>query len=210
MGTAKEHIFSLCGKYVGFPDGENPPADMLPVMERAYAEVQEFSRFQYLYSRYTSYHTFLLEEPTYADYLAGSESYLLCATTLGIGIDKQLRRIEVREMSYAVVFNAMAAAYLEEQADAFEAQLGLGERGFRFCPGYGGTSVADNRKIAQLLHAERIGITFLESGLMIPTKSMTGIIKLGSSSRKSCSGCITGGDCAYRKRGTTCYRTVQE
>ena len=63
----------------------------------------------------------------------------------------------------------------------------------------------DNLCIASLVKANKIGISFLDSGLMIPMKSMTGIVRIGGEGRKSCAGCVAREACSWRKRGTTCY-----
>lgn len=194
-----------CLNYLGLPENVTPDAALQCAVESARKEVEKVANFQYVYSQFVDYQNFIKENIIYTEYLAGSESYLLCATTLGIRIDQRLKRLQLEDMKRAVVFDAVASAFLELRADEFEAALPFRKCGFRFCPGYGGTSIADNREIARLLHAERIGISFLDSGLMVPCKSMVGIVRIGASARKSCANCVTGGDCTFRRRGTTCY-----
>ena len=175
------------------------------LIDRALREVEELAEFKYVYASYDYPQEFMLAHPAYMEYLHGSEGYLLCATTIGIAVDKRLKRLQMEDMAYAVVFDATAGVWIERKADEFEKSLPYPSLGFRFCPGYQGTPLEDNIKIANLVKANKIGISFLNSGLMIPMKSMTGIVRIGGDGRKSCKGCVAAEACAYRRRGTTCY-----
>ena len=46
----------------------------------------------------------------------------------------------------------------------------------RFAPGYGDWSLADQAPLCALLDAARIGIALTEDFLMLPAKSITGVI----------------------------------
>lgn len=197
----KREILKLLGYQSDTPLDEY--TDIL--IDKALKEVEALSDFKYIYACFDQPCDFLLQNAAYRDYLSGASEYLLCATTLGIAVDRRLKRLQVENMSMAVVFDAVASVYLERLADDFERQLNYPSLGFRFCPGYGGTSIGDNRTIAELLQADRIGISFLDSGLMLPMKSMVGVVKIGSESRKTCDACVAAASCAYRKRGVTCY-----
>lgn len=175
------------------------------LIDKVIDEIRALSDFKYVYGYFDCVQDFMTENSSYRAYLSGATEYLLCATTLGIAVDRRLKRLQVEDMAQAVVFDAVANVYLERLADEFERTLDFPSLGFRFCPGYGGTAISDNRKIAELIHAERIGITFLDSGLMLPLKSMVGIVKIGSRTRKTCDNCVAAASCAYRKRGVTCY-----
>ena len=192
-------------KHLGYPEAQVPDPQVLDFMARAWEDLEKLSDFKYLYAEYSTLPDFLMQSEAYREYLAGSDGLLLCATTLGSRIDQHIQRMQLREMAYAVVLNAAAGVYLEQKADDFEKALPYSELGYRFCPGYSGTPLEDNRTIAWLLHAHRIGITFLDSGLMVPSKSMTGIIRIGGKARKCCAGCVNLQHCPYRERGTKCY-----
>ena len=192
-------------KHLGYPEAQVPDPQVLDFMAHAWEDLEKLSDFKYLYAEYSTLPDFLVQAEAYREYLAGSDGLLLCATTLGSRIDQHIQRMQLREMAYAVVLNAAAGVYLEQKADDFEKALPYSELGFRFCPGYSGTPLDDNRTIAWLLHAHRIGITFLDSGLMVPSKSMTGIIRIGGKARKSCAGCVNLQHCPYRERNTKCY-----
>lgn len=205
-----QKIISTSCKYLGLSAEQAPSQEIVAQIRAAFDEVKSVAQFRYHYAFFSRSQDFILNNKAYAQYLEGAKGHLLCATTLGIGIDRQLKRLQVSDMSRAVVFDAVASAYLETEADAYEDTLPYPAKGFRFCPGYGGTPLTDNREIAKILHAEQIGISFLESGLMVPAKSMTGIIKIGAAARKSCADCVLNGECAFRQKGTTCYRRESE
>lgn len=199
-------------KLLGYPAKENVDKNTHILIQKAISEVEKIAQFKYTYAHYDKVLPFLASHNSYLQYLNIKPTtinqqveYLLCATTLGIQIDRYLQRIQVTDMTYAAIFDATANVYLETRANEFENSLPYTDLGFRFCPGYGGTPLTDNKEIAQHIHTESIGITFLDSGLMVPLKSMTGIIKIGGKKKKSCDNCVAIENCSYRKLGETCY-----
>jgi hypothetical protein len=196
-------------KYLGYQQNATVDAQTESLIDRALLEVEKLSEFKYVHAFYDYPQDFMLKHQAYMDYLKGSDGYLLCATTIGIAVDRRLKRLQMEDMAYAVVFDATAGVYVEHLADEYEKKLPYNSLGFRFCPGYAGTPLEDNEKIAALVKANKIGISFLDSGLMLPMKSMTGIVRIGGESRKSCKDCVAFSACAYRKRGETCYSQPQ-
>ena len=81
------------------------------------------------------------------------------------------------------------------------------DRTYRACPGYGDFPLEFNTRIAILLDIPRkIGVTITPNNLLIPQKSMLGLIGIGSDKRKkSCGNCVMKEDCPFRKRGQRCY-----
>ena len=192
-------------KYLGHKDANFVDEYTNSLIDKALTEVEQQANFKYIYEKFNEPLHFMKDVSGYQNYL-GDSPFLLCATTLGVQIDRYLQRLELKDMAYATVFDAAASVFLETKADEFERNFEFGNLGFRFCPGYSGTSFTDNQEIAKILNAEKIGITFLESGLMVPLKSMVGIIKIGKNVKKSCDGCAAKDDCGFRKNGTYCYR----
>ncbi len=192
-------------KYLGYKNANAVDECVNSLIDKALLEVEQQSGFKYIYEKFDEPLPFMKDVSGYRDYLNGS-SFLLCATTLGIQIDRYIQRLQLKDMAYATVFDAAASVFLETKADEFEKNLEFGNLGFRFCPGYSETSFIDNHEIAKILKAEKIGITFLDSGLMVPLKSMVGIVKIGKNVKKSCDGCVAKENCGFRKNGTYCYR----
>lgn len=191
-------------KYLGYTNGFTPDEATSQLIDKALQLVAELSSFKYIYAEYETPLPFM-NHKAYQEYLSGSKGFLLCATTLGIEIDRKLKRLQLQDMAFAVIFDAAASVYLETKADEFEHNLPYQELGFRFCPGYSGTPLCHNRVIAECLHSEQIGISFMNSDLMLPMKSMVGIIKIGGSTPKDCGECVAKSECVYRKRGIRCY-----
>ena len=177
-------------RYLGYSADAAADENTDQLIDKALREVEELAEFKYVYASYDYPQEFMLAHPAYMEYLYGSEGYLLCATTIGIAVDRRLKRLQMEDMAYAVVFDATAGIWIERKADEFEKALPYPSLGFRFCPGYQGTPLEDNLRIANLVKANKIGISFLDSGLMIPMK---------------CAGCVARESCAYRRQGVTCY-----
>lgn len=202
--SSNNELFAAVLRYLRYTPGAVVSEAVQQQVERALAEVQELSTFKCIYAQHVEPMDFM-NTPAYQDYMSGAEGYLLCATTLGVQVDRRIRRLQLIDMSYSLIVDAAASAYLECCADEFEYNLPFENLGFRFCPGYGGTSLQDNRVIAEQLNVGQIGITFLDSNLMVPMKSMLGIVRIGGGSAKNCSRCVVRENCSYRRNGTRCY-----
>lgn len=137
---------------------------------------------------------------------------LLIGCTLGIGMERKIKYYEKIHMTKAVVMDAVASAYLEEFCDTYERRLGYQNRTYRACPGYGDFPLSFNRKIASLLDiSKNLGVTITATDLLLPQKSMLGLIGIGSfKQKKSCETCVVKKDCPFRKRGQRCYGTESE
>ncbi len=167
-------------------------------------EIEQISSFKYIYQEY-DYILDFLKKKQYLEYLGDSTSYLICATTLGSQIDKRSKYYQMKDMVKMCVFDATASAYLEYMADKYEKSI-RDDLSYRFCPGYQNTDVADIRPIHELLKADKvIGITLLDSNLMVPQKSMIGIVGINCHAKKSCKDCFLLENCDYRKEGIRCY-----
>jgi hypothetical protein len=93
-----------------------------------------------------------------------------------------------------------AVQWLEEKLDAFLRPQALGST-TRYSPGYCGWNVSEQKKLFSLLPENFCGISLTESSLMLPIKSVSGIIGVGPSAKKEgylCSACEDE-DCLYRK-----------
>lgn len=137
------------------------------------------------------------------------EEACLLGATLGSGVDRQLRRYEITDITKAVVLQACAAAYLEEYLDEQQEAMGQTlqeERKYlrpRFSPGYGDFSILHQKEILQMLDApKQIGLSMTDSAMLTPTKSVTAVIGISKTKepchRKGCEEC-TKTDCIYRR-----------
>lgn len=141
--------------------------------------------------------------------LQGCTQTVLMATTLGIEVDLAMRRYALTDMAKVVIFQACAAAMLEEFCDECQAKIAdemapeyKGMRP-RFSPGYGDFDICYQEPIVRMLNcAKTIGLTLTDSFMMTPTKSVTAVIGI-STQKDRCpiSGCevCTKKDCEYRR-----------
>lgn len=193
---------SNCYTYLGFKKGiTDPKIDLL--IDKALEEIEKLHQFKYEYQRFDEVIPILNKEP-YLSFLAGSTEYIISCMTLGYNVERRIKMLSKIDMEYMVIFDACASAYLEYMSDNYEHTL-YDNPTYRFCPGYGGSSATDLKEIAKIIHPEKIGIELLESNIMIPQKSMIGIVGNKFSSKKSCKNCVNQKHCSYRKKGTLCY-----
>lgn len=197
-------ISHMVYSYLGYRDLSRDIAIDKLIVE-CLEEIDSISSFQYIYQEY-DYILDFLKKDKYLKYLGNSTSYLICATTLGAQIDKRSKYYQMKDMVKMCVFDACASAYLEYRADLYEKTI-RDDLSFRFCPGYQGTDVADIRPIHEILKADkRIGIILLDSNLMVPQKSMIGIVGIKNNAKKSCYDCFLAEKCDYLKEGLRCYK----
>jgi hypothetical protein len=134
---------------------------------------------------------------------------VLLGATLGIGVDRLLKRYSLTDMSKTVVLQAAAAALLEEYLDQWQRGVGAeleGEGRFlrpRFSPGYGDFDIRHQGMILRMLNADKsIGLTMTDSFMLTPVKSVTAVIGI-SRKKETCplAGCETCDkkDCIYRR-----------
>ena len=183
-----------------------PGDEELRLVDDCLGEARALARFKAVGKTYTAPLAFLQRQP-YAAFLAGCSGYALVAMTLGQEIDRRIRALMQTDPVRAVVLDACAGALAEYEGDAWEMRFGE-ERTYRFCPGYGGSDAGDVRFIFSELHPGRIGMQLLDSGMMVPQKSMAGIVGLGKRLQKTCGACMLREACVYRREGTRCFSEI--
>ncbi len=193
--------------YLGF-HSYAPDAHADGLIEECLKEVEKLSHFRYVYKYFGSPPAFLQKQP-YENYLKGCGGVIISVMTLGAEIDRRISYYGISDRAKAVVFDACASAYLENLSDEYEKTI-TDNLSYRFCPGYGGSDVADLKYIFEILQPEKIGMSLTDSFYMLPCKSMAGIIAVGGTHKKSCGGCALKEHCRYLKEGTKCYGTDNE
>lgn len=144
--------------------------------------------------------------------LENCDQCLLIGCTLGISIERKIKYYAKIDMTKAAIMDAVSSAYLEDVCDEYEEKLGYVNRTYRACPGYGDFPLEFNRRIAQILDIHKnLAVTITPDNLLIPQKSMLGLIGIGNKNRKKkCGTCIMKEDCCFRKRGQRCYENESE
>lgn len=141
---------------------------------------------------------------------------ILFAATIGIEIDRLIRKYGTVSPAKAVMLQAIGAERIESLCDAFCADIQqtlaekLSEESFglrpRFSPGYGDLPLEVQEEIFQMLNCNKhIGVSLNASLLMSPSKSVTAFIGIGKEKesaetqcKDSCAVCEKI-DCVYRK-----------
>ena len=142
--------------------------------------------------------------------LRGSEAFALFVATAGAEFeDLQMRLKDDDDMVRTFIADSFGSVIAERTADIMEECLQgeLDGRGWRhtnrFSPGYCGWHVSEQQWLFPLFGVERpCGVRLTESSLMVPIKSVSGVIGLGPGVRKleySCGLCDYK-DCYKRKR----------
>ena len=184
------------------------------LIDECIQEVKQIAQFKVVYQLYCLSHKplmleevkLLLDSKDLAFYLQECKQCMIIACTLGVLIDRQMKYYEHLDMSKAVVFDAVSNAYLEECCDAYQKTLGFESYTFRLAPGYGDIPLELNKSFASLLEMnKKLGVSFNDAGLLIPMKSMIGIVGIGQKVKKTCLSCLRKESCELRRGGQRCY-----
>ena len=145
--------------------------------------------------------------------LRGSEAYALFVCTAGVEYEEFQQRLKTEgDIVRVFIADALGSVIAEKCADQMELTLqeSIDKLGWRhtnrFSPGYCGWHVSEQQKLFPLFDGHTCGITLTESSLMVPIKSVSGIIGLGREVRKldyTC-GLCTFEKCYKRKKKISC------
>ena len=112
--------------------------------------------------------------------MQGCSEAVVCAVTVGLGVDSLIARTQVSDMARAVIMDACASTAVENICNNFEQDLreALKSEGLyltdRFSPGYGDLPLEVQKDIASFLNTQRrIGLIVSENYMMTPVKSVT-------------------------------------
>ena len=140
--------------------------------------------------------------------LCGAEGVLVFAVTIGIGIDRLVRKYTELSPVKALYFQAIGAERIESACDCFcqgianQLQAQGQTLSARFSPGYGDFSLQAQTQIhAMLACYKQIGVALNDSLLMSPSKSVTSLCAVGAhkeNQKKGCENCALQ-NCAFRK-----------
>lgn len=140
--------------------------------------------------------------------LCGAKNALVFAATVGLGIDRLIRKYATISPSKALYFQAIGAERIESVCDRFCQSISkrLQESGQtlskRFSPGYGDFSLQAQKDICALLDTyKQIGVALNDSFLMSPSKSVTALcaVQTDEENKESkCEACALK-TCAFRQ-----------
>ena len=205
-------------RYAGYKGTPGPEESrLLSMLEQVKEETEPILAYQVCYRRMDI--TWQGEKPILpfeqaskdlAKCLQGCDQVVMFAATIGMGIDRLIRRNQHGEITKALLTQALGAERIEALCDTFCEEMAelLAKEGRyitpRYSPGYGDLPLEKQKDFFRLLDCNRqIGISLNESLLMTPSKSVTAIFGLGSclgeKTGHKCSNC-TKTDCEYRNK----------
>lgn len=122
--------------------------------------------------------------------LRGSEAFALFICTSGLKFETYQQRLkEQGDMVRVFIADALGSVIAEKCADQMEKALqeSIDKLGWkhtnRFSPGYCGWHVSQQQLLFPLFQGHTCGVTLTDSSLMLPIKSVSGIIGLGKDVR---------------------------
>lgn len=127
--------------------------------------------------------------------LMGCSHVYILAATLGMEVDRQIKRAEILDLTDAAIYQAAGAAMIESYVDNLNDQIQAEAQseGFfvhpRYSPGYGDFPLYHQKAVLEAVNAQRIGITLNDHYLMIPSKSVTAVIGCGMTPSSCETGC---------------------
>ena len=123
--------------------------------------------------------------------LKGSEAYALFIATAGTEYESYLQRLKNEgDMVRVYIADALGSVIAEKTADMLETclQESINKLGWhhtnRFSPGYCGWHVSQQQLLFPLFQGHTCGVRLTDSSLMLPIKSVSGIIGLGKEVRR--------------------------
>ena len=194
-------------RYMG-GHGVNPDDITKALMDKAEEEILKICRPVYTFTEIPKDSPVLGGEDI-RKVIEKSEKVVLIAATLGIYVDKLIRKWQITDMAQAVVIDAMASVAIEQFMDKIELELSKRYSGYyftnRFSPGYGDYPLEKQKEIIKLLNTEKkLGLNLTESLMLNPTKSVTAVIGMGKEEIKEKSSCTS--KCSRCKNKNCPYR----
>lgn len=138
--------------------------------------------------------------------LHGAEAYVLFICTSGMEFEAYQQRLkDAGDMVRIFIADALGSVIAEKTADRMEDHLqeSIDKLGWqhtnRFSPGYCGWHVSQQRRLFPLFQGQTCGVTLTDSSLMVPIKSVSGIVGIGKEVRRLDYSC---GLCDFKQ----CYK----
>ena len=141
-----------------------------------------------------------LEGKSIKRHLSGCQKIVVMGATLGAGADHLIRRLQITDMTEAVIADCGASVLIEQVCDAFQKTINDAVDGYttsRFSPGYGDFPIEVQPDMIRYIDGQRkIGLNVTSNNLLVPRKSVTAVI--GVSDRPVRGSLATCAECAQR------------
>jgi hypothetical protein len=173
---------------MGYHDAE-PDAVTKAELTQIISEVSQWLRPQFSYFVVSVQPTFDMGNIILRQ-LRGSEAYALFICTAGVAYEAYQQRLKERgDMVRVFIADALGSVIAEKCADQMEKALqeSIDKLGWkhtnRFSPGYCGWHVSQQQLLFPLFQGHTCGVRLTDSSLMLPIKSVSGIVGLGKDVR---------------------------
>ena len=140
-----------------------------------------------------------------ANALLGCDKAVVFAATVGLDIDRLIKKYSNITPSKALMLSAIGTERIESLCEVFCSEILKDNCKIttRFSPGYGDLSINYQKDIIKMLEASKlIGLCLNDSLIMSPSKSVTAIVGIGKGAgekfKKDCLNCENK-DCLYRR-----------
>ena len=197
-------------RYLGYKGGYIPE-DVEKMLTECMEKIEEISNIRYVYK------VFNLDEVTLkgndiTNHLEGCQKCILMAATIGMETDDYVKKMQVKDMTRAVMLDACGSSAIENVCNLVEEILReqFEYKGMyvtkRFSPGYGDMPIEQQREMCNLLDAQRkIGIYITDGNMIIPVKSVTAVLGISKTKPKNeasenskCDSCNLKESCKYK------------
>jgi hypothetical protein len=159
------------------------------------------------YNEFSVHQTEFSTGKTISGALKSAEMLAFFLVTIGDGMENWSRQmIEKGDPLSAYIIDLLGSELVEQAAELVQSDLEkkMMEKGFqisnRYSPGYCGWDVSEQKKLFSYFPENFCNIRLTESSLMVPIKSVSGVIGIGSGIRKKDYGCeiCDAVNCIYR------------
>ena len=122
--------------------------------------------------------------------IQNADRALLFVLTLGKEISKLSQDLAKNDPFEAFLLDSIASVMAEALADKFQNEMENNLKGkglwggLRFSPGYCDWPFVENRALLHFIDSEKIHVTVTEGGMMVPEKTISGMMGLGPDKEK--------------------------
>ncbi|MBE5957685.1 MAG: methionine synthase [Lachnospiraceae bacterium] len=214
-------------RYLGYNKTDIDP-NMKELLSNCEKDLLSVARPDYIYSVFNLKDDYSLEGCDFElagesikKHVDGCNKVVFLCVTVGMGVDRLIRKKQIGNMAEATVIDSMASAFVEQVCDQVEKIIreefpGM-EMTWRFGIGYGDFPLNLQKKFLEVLQApKRIGVCVNDSMMLTPTKSVTCVIGIkdknayedddtNNKNVNKCDYCNMREDCQFRVKGDSCH-----
>jgi hypothetical protein len=209
---------------LGYTDSKLPDEQVTEMIDVVLSQLSNYCEFRAGYRVFDAYKsperndglliggTFFRMQKIVTSQLKKSDKAALFVCSIGPGMENWGRELMLQgEPLLSYVVNTAASIVVEKAVDFLHDQIGLNmkELGFnitnRYSPGYCDWSVAEQHLLFSMLPESFCGVTLTESALMLPIKSISGVVGIGKAVKWKEYICDSCGikECIYRAKRLT-------